>query len=205
MWEIFLFINPLGEYCFKTEKTIMDFVKKQNISAHFNFVTITNLSNINDIMARMNLNLYDLQLRNEFTELVYDAALTYKAAACQGKKKARALLMTLQYSFNELNLSYSEDLVKRVSEKINLDYDELITDKQCEMVINSVKSDQLLAQEMNVTKTPSTVIFDYNSEDNNGVLLESCSEEELNDILMDLYQRNMTKAADIIDLRYFQQ
>ncbi|GKQ43085.1 dithiol-disulfide isomerase [Companilactobacillus sp. RD055328] len=207
MWEVFLFVNPLGSYCLKTERTILEFVKKHNIQAHFNFIAITNMENVNDILENVFDNTTDLELRNEITIAAYDAALTYKAAACQGKKKARELLMSIQYAFNELNREYNNDLVKEITTKLNIDFKELIADKECDLVNSSFQADQLLAREMNVTHTPSTVIFNYDANDSNGLLIDNCqSSDELIAILLDLYQQNNSNLLEqnIIDLSFYQ-
>ena len=35
MWEIFIFVNPIGNRCLKTEKTIIQFTQQHKINAHF--------------------------------------------------------------------------------------------------------------------------------------------------------------------------
>lgn len=207
MWEVFLFVNPLGSYCLKTEEAILNFVEKHNIQAHFNFVAITNPSNVTDILENVYHDTNDLQLRNEVTLSAYDAALTYKAASCQGKKKARELLMKIQYAFNHLNREYDNNLLQEIAEDLKLDYKEIVADKKCDLVNASFKSDQLLAREMNVTKTPSTVIFNYDLEDSTGMLIDNCqSSEELNAVLLDLYQQTNSNLLEqnIIDLSFYQ-
>lgn len=207
VWEVFLFVNPLGSYCLKTEQAILDFVEKHNIQAHFNFVAITNPTNVNDILENVYHETNNLQLRNQITLSAYDAALTYKAAACQGKKKARELLMMIQNAFNNLNREYNNDLLQEIITELKLDYNEIIADKNCDLVNSSFQADQLLAREMNVTKTPSTVIFNYDSDDSNGLLIDNCqSNDELNAVLLDLYQQTSSNLIkeNIIDLSFYQ-
>ncbi|MGR3741493.1 DsbA family protein [Companilactobacillus sp. DQM5] len=209
MWEVFLFVNPLGSYCLNTETTILNFVDDHNIQAHFNFIAVNNLKNITDFMNRTNMDTSDLQLRNEITLSCYDAALTYKAASCQGQKKARQLLMKIQYAINELNAEYNEDLIKNSAKELHIDYEELLADKECDLINSSFEADQLLAQEMNVTQTPSTVIFNYDSDDQNGILIDNHSKEDLENILFDLYknnqpQKNNTK-NNLIDISFYQK
>lgn len=213
MWEVFLFVNPLGSYCLKTEESILNFVENNNIQAHFNFIAITNIDNINDIMTRKNLDIHDIKSRNEITLASYDAAMSFKAASCQGQKRARKFMMGLQYAINKLELDYNADLVKKIAEESKIDISELLADKDCDLVKNSFEADQLLAQEMGVTKTPSTVIFDYDSEDQSGLLInDSLCKDNLDNVLLELkssqsIKKNIVKnsANKVIDLSFYQK
>lgn len=194
MWEVFLFVNPLGSYCLNTEQTILKFVDEHDIRAHFHFVAINNLKNVDDFMMRSNMDLSDIELRNKVTLDCYDAALTYKAATCQGQRKARQLLMKIQHAINKLGAEYNENLVEKIAQKLHIDYQELLIDKQNELINTSFESDQLMAREMNVQETPSTVIFNYNDEEKNGVLIDNCKRHELEAILTNLYQESHLEA-----------
>lgn len=213
MWEVFLFVNPLESYCLKTEETIINFVEENNIQAHFNFITITNIDNVNDIMTRRNLDIHDLESRNEIALACYDASMSFKAATCQGQKKARKLIMGLQYAISKLELTYDTKLVEKIAEESKIDVAELFTDKACDLVKNSFEADQLLAQEMGVTRTPSTVIFDYDNEDQSGLLIEDILQsEDLYDVLSELKSTQSLQEktinrinSKVIDLKFYQK
>ncbi|MEB3365143.1 hypothetical protein SDC49_21210 [Lactobacillus sp. R2/2] len=52
MFEIFLFVNPVGIYCYNTEVLIQDAIAELNINSSFNFVPIINTKVIKEDIIR---------------------------------------------------------------------------------------------------------------------------------------------------------
>ena len=103
IFELFLFVNPLGTYCYRCENELLKFVRNSEFKVHYHFLTFHNLQTVNKIEI--------------------DKKMFYEDKSSSAVKKA-----------------YDRDLQ--------------------------------IAQEMNVTHTPSLVIFD-NSNQPYGLLLAS--------------------------------
>ncbi|MEB3364266.1 hypothetical protein SDC49_13000 [Lactobacillus sp. R2/2] len=56
MFEIFLFVNPVGIYCYNTETLIKDAIDELNINSSYHFVPVINAKVIKeDIIRRKKL------------------------------------------------------------------------------------------------------------------------------------------------------
>lgn len=182
VFELYLFVNPIGLKCLNSEQEVLRFIESLEIhegyKVHFRFLTFHNFNTVTQYMKRLNMPTSDLQLRNQIYQTIYDASLAYKAALMQGKKRGRKFLMLLQKELN-INLSeYSTELIKEVAKGANLDVEMFLEDKASPFVKNSYEADQKTAQEMNISNNPSLVIFD-NLNQQFGVLLEDIINCEL--------------------------
>mgnify|MGYP000854233680 CR=1 FL=1 len=92
IFELYLFVNPLGSYCYRCENELLKFVRNSEFKVHYQFVTFHNLQTVNQYMKNQKLDETDLDLRNEIYTRIYDAALSYKAALLQGKRPGRQFL-----------------------------------------------------------------------------------------------------------------
>lgn len=195
MWEVFLYINPLCSYCLKVERSIIDFTRKNNIDTQYHFVTTYNMATITDYMLMKGYKPSDLEKRNEVTENIYEAACLYKAAACQGNKKARNLLMNLQDQVNVQGKPFNEATVKIAAENSGLNFKAIVKEKGSEAVKKAVKKDQELTCEMGIKKAPTVVVFDDNHPRQPGVMLtkfgSNSSEEIINENLTAMLERAM--------------
>lgn len=195
MWEVFLYINPLCSYCLKVERSIIDFTSKNNIDTQYHFVTTYNMATITDYMLMKGYKPSDLEKRNEVTENIYEAACLYKAAACQGNKKARNLLMNLQDQVNVQGKPFNEATVKIAAENSGLNFKAIVKEKGSEAVKKAVKKDQELTCEMDIKKAPTVVVFDDNRPRQPGVMLtkfgSNSSEEIINENLTAMLERAM--------------
>ncbi len=160
IFELYLFINPIGFNCYRCEEELLKFIANTTYKVHFNFITFHNFQTVTQYMKRIGLNDRDLQLRNETYSSIYDASLAYKAALLQGKKMGRNFLITLQRYINVDQIPYSQSLLDTVVDEIGLDKDMFYEDKASQIVRMDYEKDQQIAQEMNITKNPSLVIFD---------------------------------------------
>lgn len=200
MWEVFLYINPLCSYCLKVERSIINFTRKNDIDTQFHFVTTFNMATINDYMLMKGYKPGDLEKRNEVTENIFEAACLYKAAACQGNKKARNFLMNIQNEVNVKGNPFDEKTIKRAVENSGLDYKAIVAEKDSEAVMKAVKKDQELTCQMNVKKAPTVVVFDDDAPDQPGLMInsfgDSMDEESINQNLSALLEKSMPQQFD---------
>lgn len=171
MWEIFLYINPLCSYCLKVEQAMIDFTRKHDIDTQYHFVTNYNMATINDYMQLKGFKITDIEERANTSRDIVEAAKLYKAASCQGNKKARNFLMNLQEQINVLNNPFDDTTIKRAINNSGLDYKSIMTDKESQCVVQGLKRDQQLSMEMNIQKAPTAVVFDCDNEEKPGVMI----------------------------------
>lgn len=174
MIEIYLFVNPLGSFCLKAEKDILKLVETKKQKIHFRFIPLVNMKMINYILNIYNIHIDSVEKRNTFFKNSYSAALDYKAAQLQGKKKGRYVLMKLQETVTQKNIAYSHQLAEQFITDIDGDVDMFRFDRQSNSVVDSFHTDQKIAREMGVVTPPSAVIFNYTCNLDYGVLVENC-------------------------------
>jgi predicted DsbA family dithiol-disulfide isomerase len=181
MIEIYLFVNPLSERCFSTEKSLLDFIKNTQHRIQFRFVPLLNLRTVAQMLEKQGISSKDIHERNKLSQLLYSAALDYKAMELQGKKKGQEFLLELQHEVAIDHQSYSEDLVKKIAKKVgNLEM--FLEDRRSSLVAETFQADQQMAQEMNIKTHPSAVVFNYECECDFGVLVEDCCKERIETI-----------------------
>jgi hypothetical protein len=165
-------VNPLGTYCYRCENELLKFVRNSEFKVHYHFLTFHNLQTVNQYMKNQKLPVTDLDLRNDIYMKIYDAALSYKAALLQGKRLGHQFLIELQQQIHQQKREYNDDLLEEILNKIEIDKKMFYEDKSSSAVKKAYDRDLQIAQEMNVTHTPSLVIFD-NSNQPYGLLLAS--------------------------------
>ena len=110
MVEIYLFVNPLGGVCLEIEKEIIQLSVNDKKKIQLRFIPLLNMKTINEFLSRQHIPINDIKRRNRIFEDLYSAALDYKAAQLQGRKKGRQLLIGLQKAVAEDGLAYSPEL-----------------------------------------------------------------------------------------------
>lgn len=178
MIEIYLFVNPLGGVCLDIEKDILHLVETENKKIQFRFIPLLNMRTINHLLSLFNVPSNDIQKRNELFETIYSAALDYKAAQLQGKKKGRQLLIGLQNAVAKNKIPYSPELSERLFVEAGGDLEMYRIDRQSDFVKESFQTDQQIAGEMGIEKHPSAVVYNYACERDYGVLVEDCDSME---------------------------
>lgn len=179
MVEIFLFINPIGIYCYDLEEKIQKTIKKLSIDASYHFVPITSVGIVQEDMCRRRL-LAKKQADFSYYTLTIDQALKdyHAIKIIYGNKKARKFLLTLQKQINEGHYSPDLNPVQASIEELNLNVREIQNMLKSEFIQNSLFQDQKLAQQWHIKTTPTTVIFDEDDASKNGILLEGLVEEK---------------------------
>ena len=170
IFDCYLFINPLGKQCYKCEQEVMKFIKRTPHKVHVHFLPFHNFKSVTQYMKNNQLNVKNIDLRNEIYTKIYDASLSYKAALLQGKKLGRAFLMELQTQLHLLHKEYTPELLQEIIQTIGLDEKMFYEDKASKLVHQEYEKDQQIAQEMMVEMNPSLVIFD-NLNQQYGVIL----------------------------------
>ena len=170
IFDCYLFINPLGKQCYKCEQEVMKFIERTPHKVHVHFLTFHNFKSVTQYMKNNQLNVKNIDLRNEIYTKIYDASLSYKAALLQGKKLGRAFLMELQTQLHLLHKEYTPELLQEIIQIIGLDEKMFYEDKASKLVHQEYEKDQQIAQEMMVETNPSLVIFD-NLNQQYGVIL----------------------------------
>lgn len=197
MLEVFLFINPIGQICLKSEEALIRLAKENDYSIKFKFIPLLNLQNISHYMAFHHLNTRDLKLRNSLFKIIYSATLAYKAANCQGNKKGRAFLIALQ-QFACQQTQLTEAHIIQIAKQVHLDMETFTEDWHGSFVKEVFDADQQLACQMNIQTAPSAVIFNYEHDDACGMLVEDCdSYEDLKAVCQKITQDRLAKPCKL--------
>lgn len=181
MLEVYLFINPLGSRCMKSEKCILRLADQIFGDISYQFIPLLNPQMIDQHLKATNQDCHNLNLRNKQFNLHYRIILDYKAALFQGKKKGRLFLLNLQNQLVKQSQPYSEKLVLEVAKHVHLDLAMFKEDRQSELARRAFQADQRLASEMNVA-APSTAIL-YNADVSDcGLMLPDVTYQSLYEI-----------------------
>ena len=114
MIELFVFVNPIGNTCLNTERLIMTALNRHAAEAHLTIIPLTNLTVVSDYLKRRHLNMHDLALRNDLTQITQQAVQDVKTASLQGMRRGRSFLMTLQHYINIEGCDYTAELVDQI-------------------------------------------------------------------------------------------
>lgn len=158
MIEIFLFVNPLGDDCYETEKTILSFAdeRKEKVNVrfipHINFKIIDN--QINQKLSRKK----SLEIRNNIFNQSYNASLAFHAASMQGKKKGNRFFLNLQKQLFDNNIELTNELIIDTAYELDLDIEMFLEDWDSDLAKQTFSKNQKLAHEMSITGTPACII-----------------------------------------------
>ncbi len=176
--EIYLFINPIGSKCYRSEQNIIKLVDQLSTDVKFRFIPFLNLNTVTTIMSERHLPLNDLHTRNRIFKLVYQSALDYKAALFQGSRRGRNYLLNLQQSVIVCGEEYCDQVVAEVAKKSGLDLEMFNHDRTSKFTVESFKRDQQMAAEMKVETHPTAVLYDWDQFDF-GISFTDCQSFEL--------------------------
>lgn len=185
MFEIFLFINPIGIYCYDTEKLIRNTVDELGIDVCYHYIPIANVCLVKDDIIRRRKDGQKLPDISSISTVTYEALRNYHAIKLSyGNKKARRYLYELQKYLSKDASVYSPELFQKIIDKLNIKASTINTIKQGDYLKASIEDDQKLANQWNIKSTPTIVLFDEN-DDQNGVLLDGpVSQQGLVTLLM---------------------
>lgn len=174
MIEIYLFVNPLGNVCLNIERDILRFAQLENRKIQLRLIPLVNMRTIDSLIKFHGIATNDISARNRLFEETYSAALDFKAAQLQGKKKGRYILLNLQSMITEEKLPYSPKMAENLIVAAGGDLDMFKNDRSSSFVKESFQIDQQIAREMSVSQHPSAVIYNYACDRDFGVLVEGC-------------------------------
>ncbi|MGX7013566.1 DsbA family protein [Vagococcus silagei] len=173
MIEIYLFVNPLDKHCLDIEKKFLNIINNESQKIHFRVIPIINLKIIHQFLKRKNLESKGLEYRNELFTSIYSACLDLKAAQLQGMHMSKKLLLLLQEAVGVGDIPYSPELALHLIQKIGADVETFKEDRDSKLVQRCFQKDQQIAQEMSVSDYSTAVIFNYDSHEDFGILVDA--------------------------------
>lgn len=202
MFEIFLFINPIGIYCYEIEKRIQKAIKDLDLDVCYHFVPVATVGTVQEDLIRRRRNSQQLCDLSYFTLATNHALEDYHAIKlAYGNKRARKFLFALQQYLNEDGTTFSCQLVEKIYQEIGLNKATIQEFKSSEYIRDSIDQDQKLANQWQIKKTPTIIIFNEEKESDSGVLLEGLvSQNDLYKLLTpdnehdDEYSNNLVTA-----------
>ena len=188
MFEIFLFVNPIGVYCYDTEVSVKKTVGELDISSSFHFIPITNSKVIRDDIIRRKTCGQTINDIPEYTMAAYQALRNYHAIKLKyGNKKARSYLVNLQQAVSKNFSVYSQNLPKSVAVDLGLNYKRIYDPKINKYIDDSIEQDKELARKFNIQTIPTTIFFNESGDDN-GLLVEgTIAHDKLLALLKNIY------------------
>lgn len=190
-FEFFLFVNPLGMKCYQSEQELIDSLSHISSKVDVSILTFHNQHTVDHFMEQLNISKADIQDRNQLYEVVYLAALAYKAATLQGKKLGRNYLLRIQEFYNLEEGTFDEDAAFELAKEVGLDVQIFKHDLASDFVRKLFIRDQQIAREMSVVRTPALIIFQNQSPDDGILIKERITKqrimEELDHIVENFY------------------
>jgi len=178
MIELYLFINPLDEFCLTLEKELLQIGSHDPCRIRFNFIPVVTLQLIQNHLSRCGLPTKDLALRNELSQAIFSATLDHKTVQLQGQKLGRQFLIRLQEEVSLRHRPYCPELVKSILSELPVDMQMFDKDRHSDLIMESFNLDQQVAQEMGVEHYATAVIFNDSNSDF-GIRVDSNIKDEL--------------------------
>lgn len=175
LFELYLFVNPLGQECRMVERELSRAVKQMPAKTDVHILCFTSQPLIARYMTQLGYEPQDLRHRNEIFQKIYRATLAYKAAGLQGKRRGRQYLYEMQSRINSDLERLTDDFLARLAKDIGLDLALFESDRHSQYVKDLYYRDQKIAMEMKVQDTPSLIIFEQCSGES-GLLLQGSME-----------------------------
>lgn len=178
--EIFLFVDPLGKRCNNVRKMMEKLREERTEKIKFRIVPIANFRRIYGYTCKKcgSDRKTFVDMNNHFSTNTYRACLAFHASGMQGKNKAHQFLSVLQETVTENDVSFSEDVLYQVAEQINLDMEMFKDDYRSELAKKIYRQNLNLASNMDISGTPSCVIYKNDTEDE-AVRLDEKIEEDV--------------------------
>ncbi|MFC2695021.1 MAG: DsbA family protein [Lactobacillus sp.] len=177
MYEIFLFVNPLGIACFKNEQILREFFANRGSRVCLTFVPLVNSTTVADDLRRKGLPSGSLTCFRQSSENACQVLLLFHAIKLSaGNKKARTFIYDLQKKVNDLHQPYSQKMAAQVADHLGLNFRELLILSRQAALRQSIARDEAIADHYKIRRTPTTIIFnDATSEA--GILIEGALSE----------------------------
>lgn len=161
IFELFLFVNPLGHNCYLCEQEVLKLIDLVASNIDLHILPFHNQQLVENFMAQLDVPITNLQERNYIFQTVYRASLAYKAACMQGKRLGRYYLMRLQETIDGDISKYNSEFAIELAKDVGLDVEIFRQDMNSDFVKQLFLKDQKTAIDMSVETSPSIVIYEY--------------------------------------------
>ena len=179
MFEIFLFINPTGLYCYNIESKVQKAINDLDIDVTYHFIPLANVGVAQDDIHRRRQVAQKLCQFSFYTLTTTRALEDYHAIKiAYGNKRARKFLLTLQKRLTPGINDCPISLPDKVVSQLGFNLGQIKSLRESNYVKESIDQDQKLADQWKVRKTPTTIIFNEDENSESGVLLEGVVTEE---------------------------
>ena len=159
VFEVFLFVNPLGDTCLNCEEEVLNFVQQTDKKVYFRFITTSDMQTFNNYIKALDKPL-SLADRNSLYLAHQEVCKGYKAALLQGKKVGREYLMKIQDYFGRQGNPYSHKKMLEIAQSMRLDTDMWLQDFHSDLTQEGIVADAKLARQMQISANPTVVVFD---------------------------------------------
>lgn len=172
MFEVFMFVNPIGTCCYQTEQTIMKTMKEADAITRYHLIPLANMKTIQSDLIRKHKCPTNLETYNHASEETFAALKDYHAIKmAYGNKLARKYCLAVQHNINDLNREYNTDLLKNLIQELGLSIPKIQSARMSAYLDESIAADERLAQKWHINDTPTTVIFN-DEDENSGLIVE---------------------------------
>ncbi|MBS4761135.1 DsbA family protein [Carnobacteriaceae bacterium zg-ZUI252] len=169
--DVYLFVNPIDTFCHCNVNQLITAMSCKPVKTYFHIIPYQNQEIIDRYIKAHQLPLTDLTLRKNIMHTTQTITRLFKAATCQGKKKARLFLYHLNPYTQAYGHQLTNEMMLNAAKKANLDIDMLISDAHSQTVSHLIEKDLKMAKHYTVSRAPSVIIFDSLCDD--GILLEN--------------------------------
>ncbi|WP_201331622.1 DsbA family protein, partial [Lactobacillus nasalidis] len=126
MFELFLFINPLGLSCYQLEKRIRLLAAELKLEISVNYIPMVTMEAMKADMVKRNWNFNtSINLASYHDASVSAQSFYYAVQIAYGKKKARSFLFKLQESLSDGQRCYSPQLARELLKQLGTDLAEV--------------------------------------------------------------------------------
>lgn len=182
MVEIYCFINPIDVCSVKRTEYIYDLIQQQKQKYKFHIIPIANFNLICDYVQKNTANRC-LKNYNNGMDAVYNLALDYEALATFNRCKAARYLRDINPLLQKN--PYSRELSDQVLRSLDICLPRFYKRKGSALTKERVQRNQELAQQMGVTSLPSHIIFNFNVDQDYGIVLDANEDIHLMENLLE--------------------
>ncbi|MDO4912023.1 MAG: DsbA family protein [Lactobacillus sp.] len=171
MFEVYLFVNPIGIYCYDVECQTRLATDELNLKISLHYIPLVNQQAIIADIKHRRLNCEKIDHPVAYTQLACKALHYYHAIKFNyGNRAARNFLATVQDSLKNDCSSCYFIFFDEVCRKLHLDINDIHELLDSAEVADSIDKDQELAELWHIESVPTTVIFDL--EEDQGTLID---------------------------------
>lgn len=195
MIEVFHFITPLQFESFQSQQAMIQVLNTLDIKVSYHLIPLISLATIKASQCT------GVDDKNQaLNQLDYLVSLDFEAMASQGQRIARAFLKALQIQLLVNKQTYSEKLVFDIIESLGADLAMFKEDRNSGIANNALVNNQQHANEFNISKNPTALIFDNGTTDY-GLMIENFKTTNLELIINQYLQKQQHSATQLRIIR----